>query len=194
MDAEMRSLGWVLDVYIEGGRAVLWIRKADGSILRLEDGYRPDLYAEPSVGVSPEDAASLLGSHPNIELVEVEERRCSIYSMERRRVLHIIVDRASNYRKVLRDLERSGLLESLYNVDLLHVQRYLFTKGFAPASRVEVEHDGAELRRVEVLEDLLEASPPPFSTYIFSLDPGSDMSGWAVSRYHPLRRRSESER
>jgi DNA polymerase elongation subunit (family B) len=180
MEAEMRSLGWVLDVYIEGGRAVLWIRKADGSILRLEDGYRPDLYAEPSVGVSPEDAASLLGSHPNIELVEVEERRCSIYSMERRRVLHIIVDRASNYRKVLRDLEGSGLLESLYNVDLLHVQRYLFTKGFAPASRVEVEHHGAELRRVEVLEDPLEASPPPFSTYIFSLDPGSDMSGWAV--------------
>lgn len=177
----MRSLGWILDVYIRGRKAILWIKPEDGPIIRLEDEYRPDLYAEPSRGLSQEEAITLLESHPNIELVEAEERRCSIESMDKKPVLHILVDDPHDYRRVIADLEGSRLIRGLYNIDLLHIQRYLFSRGVAPAYKVEVEYDGLKLWDVRILDDSLEASPPPFSTYIFSLKPESSQADEPIS-------------
>ena len=169
----MPHTGWLLDVYVDGKDAVLWIKLEDGRSLRLVDRYKPDLYAEPADGCSIEDLAESLRSHPNVDLVDVEEKYCSLDADERKQVLHVFVDEAANYRAVLDDLEGTRLLKALYNVDLPHVQRYLLRRGVAPTSKVEVEHDGSRLVGVRVLDDSSEIKPPPFSVCAFALEPDS---------------------
>ena len=89
---------------------------------------------------------------------------------EKSSVLHVYVDCAKNFRRVLKDVEGLGLVKAYYNVDILHVQRYLFQRGFSSTSKVEVEYDerGRSLC-LHALNDDLEIKPPPFTALIFDI-------------------------
>jgi len=176
----MRSVGWLLDVYIDADEAILWIKTVEGASLRLTDRYRPDFYAEPASEARLEELEDALTEHPNIDHVEVVERYGRLEAGEKTRVLHVFVDEAGSLSRVLKDLRRMGLFKAFYNVYLLHVQRYLFWKGLAPTSKVEAEHDGARLRGLRVLDDSREVEPPPFTTFIFSIEPTDKKGGRAV--------------
>jgi hypothetical protein len=41
----MRSSGWLFDVYPARTAMVVWLYADDGTLLRLEDPFRPRLYA-----------------------------------------------------------------------------------------------------------------------------------------------------
>src|SRR5262245_4575752 len=41
----MHSQGWLFDVYPAQTTMVVWLHQEDGSLLRLEDAFRPRLYA-----------------------------------------------------------------------------------------------------------------------------------------------------
>ncbi|MCP8319130.1 MAG: hypothetical protein L6N95_04805, partial [Candidatus Methylarchaceae archaeon HK01B] len=40
-------IGWILDVYVEGDEAVIWLRTEDGRVIRLKDRYHPSFYILP---------------------------------------------------------------------------------------------------------------------------------------------------
>jgi hypothetical protein len=42
-----KSIGWILDVYIENNEAVLWIKTKEKQALRLIDDYEPVFYIQP---------------------------------------------------------------------------------------------------------------------------------------------------
>jgi len=60
----MKHRGWLLDPYIQGKYAILWLKTVDGEIRRLRDRYTPSFYAEPEEGFKAEEVALLLGENP----------------------------------------------------------------------------------------------------------------------------------
>jgi hypothetical protein len=44
----MRSYGWLFDVYPAQTTMVVWLYQDDGTLLRLEDPFRPRLHARGS--------------------------------------------------------------------------------------------------------------------------------------------------
>ena len=171
----MKTVGWILDTYIEDDEAILWIKTVEGKAVKLRDLYQPDFYVKFKDDVNAEEAATLIMSHPNIVDARVEWRYPSVVSREKSGVVHVSVDKASGFKRVLRDLERVNGVEEWFNTDILHVQRYLFSKAFAPTNKVEVEydHDG-KIKEVTVLDDGVEFQPPPFTSLIFQIEAQSE--------------------
>jgi len=165
----MKTVGWLLDVYVNGEKAVLWLKSETGEAIRLIDQYTPDFYVEPKK-VDPEELTRILAEHPNILHVIKENKFTSVNMKERSVVLHIYVDCAINLRRVLKDVEKLGLIKAYYNIDVLHVQRYLFQRGFVPTSKVELEYDAAgRLLYLHFLNDCSEIKPPPFTVLVFDV-------------------------
>ncbi|MEM2123543.1 MAG: DNA polymerase domain-containing protein, partial [Candidatus Bathyarchaeia archaeon] len=89
---------------------------------------------------------------------------------------------------VLGDLGSLGGIDSYYNTDLLHVQKYLFQKGLPPTCRAEVSYTrNGEVSSLTILDDGREVKPPPFKVLIFdiypsvSADPRRDGGGNRIS-------------
>jgi DNA polymerase elongation subunit (family B) len=68
-------------------------------------------------------------------------------------------------------------VDALFNVDLLPVQQYLFTRlKIPPTSKVTVAYrDEHRLVAADVLDDAAEIAPPPFTALVFDLNTGSSM-------------------
>jgi DNA polymerase elongation subunit (family B) len=169
-----RLEGWLLDVYIQRDKAVLWMKTEGGKVVRLTDKYTPSFYLKPKDTLDIMQLAALLETHPNVTHVE-KERKYTSLSMERSDVLHVYVDSLLNHRKLLEDFERVDGIEAYYNLDLLHVQRYLFQNGFPPTVKATVTHNESnELVSLSVLDDSLEVKPPPFTTLILKIEVSSE--------------------
>ena len=168
---ERKIRGWILDAYIQGDAAVLWVKTENGEAVRLTDDYSPSFYVKPK-----EDSheaimvlSALLSTHPNITFVEEEKKHIDL-SNRKVEVLHVHVDSLYNYKKVLEDLERLEGIESLYNVDLLHIQRYLFSKDLPPTCKAEITFtERNHLSSIRILDEGEELRPPPFKTLIFDM-------------------------
>lgn len=179
----MKATGWLLDVHISDDNAVLWFKLQNSRSLRLTDWYKPDFYVEPKENTQLEELANILFDHPNIFNVVREPKFTSVNMKEKISVLHIRVDSTKNFRKVLFDVEKLGLIKAYYNIDILHVQRYLFQRGCAPTSKVEVEYDEKNrLVNLQVLDDDLEIEPPPFAWLIFEVEIKSSVLSPEVER------------
>jgi hypothetical protein len=50
----VKTTGWILDVYVEGEKAITWLRAADGTHLKLHDEYNPSFYVLPKTGLENE--------------------------------------------------------------------------------------------------------------------------------------------
>ncbi len=183
----MRVKGWLLDAYIAGDKAILWLKLEDGSLIRLTDQYRPDFYAEPADSDSIEEIVGLVLNHPNVEDVRVEEKFTSLEASGKKKVLHIYLDHPKSQRRVIKTLEDSGLFRAFFNIDLLHIQRYLFHKNWPPTQRVEIEYADSELRGINLLDDSREIEPPPFKTLIYSIEPPGDGEIQEITLYRGTR-------
>ena len=167
----MKAAGWLLDVYTEEERAVLWFKLENGRAVRLYDGYIPDFYVEPKKTFGIEGLADLLRTHPNILKVAEEEKYTSVNHKAKSKVLHVYVDQGKNFSKVLKDIERAGFIQAYYNVDILHVQRYLFQRGIEPTGKFLIEwEEKGRLLRLKSLRDDEDIKPPPFKTLTFNIE------------------------
>ena len=163
--------GWILDVYIEDDRAVLWIKTADGRTLRLKDRYAPSFYMKLADGIEVEWLIKALEEHPHITEVKEESKYLSLSSNRKSEVLHVFVDSARNFRAVLNDVRGLGAAEAYFNTDLLHVQRYLFERNLPPTCMASIAYDDkCMLRSFSILDDNLEIEPPPFTVVIFDIN------------------------
>ncbi|MEM1582546.1 MAG: DNA polymerase domain-containing protein [Candidatus Bathyarchaeia archaeon] len=169
-----QTLGWLLDVNVAGSEAILWLKTENNDIIRLIDKYRPSFYIKPKEDSEIKRLAAVLANHPNVVDVKSSSKYTSLTS-GKTRVLRVYVDSTRNYRKVLRDVEKDSSVEAPFNVDLLHVQWYLFYKDLPPTSMMRVSfNERNELTLLEVIDDSLEVQPPPFTSIIFDIEISSE--------------------
>jgi DNA polymerase elongation subunit (family B) len=163
--------GWLLDGYIEGSDAVLWLKTPDGEAVSLRDRYRPCFYLKPKLEVEAERLQILLERHPNIIGVELERKYLTLQMSRKAEVLKVEVNHPSAMSRVISDMEKLHVVEEFFNTDLLHIQRYIFSRDLPPTCRLKAEYDrGRRLRKINTLDDEYEIRLPPFTKLIFKAE------------------------
>jgi DNA polymerase elongation subunit (family B) len=164
-----RLRGWLLDAYVQGSRAVLWVKGEDGSMLRLTDGYTPFFHVEAREGVDEDDLLYRLSDCREVRSARAETRLTSLEHGRPRRLVRVEAHGTEGFRDLVASIERNACVSRVYNAGMRHVQRYLFTRlPIEPSSRVLVSHEGERLMGMERLDDWNELAPPPFSLFYFS--------------------------
>ncbi|MCW3991912.1 MAG: hypothetical protein NWE79_04335, partial [Candidatus Bathyarchaeota archaeon] len=172
--------GWLLDAHVDGSSAVLWVKHEDGGIARLVDGYRPGFYAQTQVH-APQRVAEMLEEHPDVYMTRVEERFARLDADSPTPVLRIFVEEIGAYRRVVRDVENLRSVKEVYNVDLLHIQKYLHETGVAPMTKIAFRSgSGDRVVSLKQLEDELSPEPPPLTTGIIRVKGADRITGITV--------------
>jgi DNA polymerase II len=150
----MRSQGWLFDVYPAQTTMVVWLYQEDGALLRLEDPFRPRLYAR---GRSDDLQA--------LARATLRTRVCSRCTLTRQRefwsreLVTVLALEVADYRMFPRLLRRLPEFESritFYNCDLPLPQYYLYCRKLFPFGQCEVEHDGRTIARIRGRESSTE--------------------------------------
>lgn len=164
-----KAVGWIFDTYVEDEKAVIWLRTDDNKVLRLTDPYSPSYYVLPRDEDDEKELVHLLQESPNIKGITYEEKHTTLGEGDERRLLHITVDRAFNFKKLVKSTELLPPAKALYNTDLLPVQQYLFTRlRIAPTSRIELKYNNkTRVNSVTRIDDSEEIHPPPFTSLLF---------------------------
>lgn len=166
-----KAIGWLLDTYIQGQHAVLWLLTSTGQILAFTDAYTPSFFLLPKNGMELPALIQRIQAIPHIEAIEITEKHVELGPGTQRRVLCVSVDHIKHYKPILNKLEDAPEIQASYNTDLLHIQRYLFTRlGVAPSRKVEIEYTAnGRMTQVTAIDDTHEIAPPPFRTLIFAV-------------------------
>jgi hypothetical protein len=129
---------------------VVWLYRDDGTFLRLEDPFRPRLYAGGPEG----DLRRLVRVLRRARLScrwEITRMR-EFWSGERRLILALDVDVYGTLPMILERLPVSEPRLSFYNCDLLLPQYYLYCRHLFPFGQCEVRHRGATITHIRALE------------------------------------------
>jgi DNA polymerase elongation subunit (family B) len=159
-------MGWLLDVSIERDKAVIWIKTTDRKTLKLTDSYNPSLYLLPNNESDGSQLLQVLSQQPIIKKVKwVEGKFTNLFDYAgRKKLICVFPESIQYYMPLLKKLEKDRRVKQLFNVDLSHIQQYLFNRlKIEPTSKVEVEYDGSKLIGISKLDDEKEISQIPFS-------------------------------
>jgi DNA polymerase elongation subunit (family B) len=165
-----RATGWLLDITIEENHVVIWIKTLDGHILELIDSYQPTFYILPKNEDAGVELLQIL-SYQNIK-VHWEKKFTDIFedSCRRKNLICVYPDSLHTFRRLVKILGKDPMVSQLFNIDLSHVQQYLFTKcRIEPTSKVEVEYCGPKIVKITMIEDdaILQ---PSFSSLYYGVD------------------------
>ena len=132
----MKHAGWILDLYHKAGQTVIWLKKTDGSCVRLTDPWKPKIH----IGGSYRDLLDL-ACRPGLENAIFVEMYEKAGDRERSRVLEIEVDGDREAVGLARKLEQVGRYSKFrfYDIDVPSPQMYLYRKGLFPLAFVEAE-------------------------------------------------------
>ncbi|TMI06655.1 hypothetical protein E6H34_10255 [Candidatus Bathyarchaeota archaeon] len=132
----MKHTGWILDLYHKAGQMVIWLKKTDGSCVRLTDPWKPKIH----IGGSYRDLLDL-ACRPGLENAIFVEMYEKAGDRERSRVLEIEVDGDREAVGLARKLEQFGRYSKFrfYDIDVPSPQMYLYRKSLFPLALVEVE-------------------------------------------------------
>src|SRR5262245_32602077 len=142
----MHSQGWLFDVYPAQTTMVVWLYQGDGTLLRLEDPFRPRLYARGQ----PDDLQALARA-------TLRTRVCSCCRLTKQRefwsreLVTVLALEVADYQMFPRLLRRLPEFESrltFYNCDLPLPQYYLYCRKLFPFGQCEVVHDGRTITRI----------------------------------------------
>jgi DNA polymerase elongation subunit (family B) len=158
--------GWLLDVYIEQDKAILWIKSEDKKILKLIDSsYQPFFYILPRNEQDGHYLFHVISQQSLVRKVIWEENKFTDLFKEgsKSKLICIFPESVQYYNALLKKLEKDSRVKQFFNTDLSHIQRYLFYRlKIEPTSKVEVEYDGSRLTKIVKVNEA-EISPPPFS-------------------------------
>ena len=135
----LKHAGWILDLYHKAGQMVIWLKKTDGSCVRLTDPWKPKIH----VGGSYRDLLDL-ACRPGLENAIFVERYEKAGDRERSRVLEVEVDGDREAVGLARKLEQFGRYSKFrfYDIDVPSPQMYLYRRGLFPLAFVEAEETG----------------------------------------------------
>ncbi|MDA4134053.1 MAG: hypothetical protein OK441_00605 [Thaumarchaeota archaeon] len=144
----MEVEGWLLDVYPgRAGEMVAWLKKDDGSAVRLTDSWRNAIY----VSSSPEGLEQLAewAEHQYVVFsCEYVNRRVNVFEYAKRPVLKLTLRDADHSERLAKELEMLDVKAPLhiFNADLMPAQTYFFEKELFPLARVRAEQAGHSIR------------------------------------------------
>lgn len=165
------EVGWILDVYTEGNKACIWIRTEEGKVVKLGDDYNPSIYILPRSCEDGEHLLSIIQNQESVVEAKWVEKYTSLREGKRRRLIQAAVEDILAYKKMVDALKRMEQVMELYNIDLLHLQQYLFTRlKIEPTSKVIFTHESGKLSEMMKVDDSREIEPPPFTTLHFSVN------------------------
>jgi len=165
------EVGWILDVYTEGNKAYIWIRTEEGKVVKLGDDYNPSIYILPRSCEDGEHLLSILQNQESVIEAKWVEKYTSLREGKRRRLIQAAVEDILAYKKMVDALKGMEQVMELYNIDLLHLQQYLFTRlKIEPTSKVIFTHESGKLSEMMEVDDSREIEPPPFTTLHFSVN------------------------
>jgi len=115
---------------------IVWLKKTDGSSVRLADPWKPKIH----IGGSYRDLLEL-ACRPGLENVIFAEMYEKAGDRERSRVLEVEVDGDREAVELARKLEQVGRYSKFrfYDIDIPSPQMYLYRKGLFPLAFVEAE-------------------------------------------------------
>ena len=170
------QIGYILDTYVLFDKAIIWIKTLDGKCYRFYDEYRPELYIKPADKEAFRELYSQLASHPNVISLDIVEKPVGLND-EKEDLIEVYVDSTKSYKKLVNALQSSRLVGELFNIDLLHIQKYIFNKlRIAPTSKVYVKLDNNNHMELKVIDDSRTIEPPPFNVLHVNFKLGEDYS------------------
>jgi DNA polymerase elongation subunit (family B) len=171
----LTTVGWILDAYIQNEEAVIWIRTEDNGVLKLKEVYQPSFYVLPKAG-SEKELVHLFTDSADTS-VAYDKKYTMLGTKHPEKLLRVTSNKVSNYKKLVVKLETLSQVEAIFNTDLLHIQRYLFTTlDIAPTSKVAIEQDKDGFS-FQLIDDSEEITPPPFTLLFFKILTDTDHRG-----------------
>jgi len=144
------------------------VKTAAGRV-RLLDRYRPDLYVEPR-GLEAEHLMYLLEEKDDLGDVTMERRFSSLGGVELKTVLRVQVDSVDAYRRVVRRLDASPLVEAVYDMDMSHAQRYMCDRGLIPMAKLTAKvGTRGRVKTITAQPPDLNPRPPPLRVLRFEI-------------------------
>ncbi len=138
----MKYSGWILDLYHRDGQMIVWLKKQDGSCVRLVDDWKSRLH----VCGQTRDLLDLACKPyvPNARFVEKFEKAGD---RERTRSLEIEVRNDKEAGSLARRIQWLGNYSKfrLYDVDIPAAQMFLYHKDLFPLAFVEAEETGGRV-------------------------------------------------
>ena len=180
--------GWVLDAYISRGEAVVWIKTEAGGLVRVTDRYTPFFHVEPASAEEEDAVAYGLTECPEVSGVRVEEMRTKLGSNKTTRLIRVETYGTGGFWEIVKRVAAHPSVANVYGADIMHVQRYLFTKlAVEPTSKVTVTCDGGALVDVKREDDWGEIAPPPFGIMRFRVEGDGDGPSGGRRRVRSIR-------
>ena len=132
----MKHVGWILDLYPKPGEMVVWLKKSDGSCVRLVDSWKPHIHVAGEQG----DLLSLAGQ-PLVNRGKFVEKFARAGDRSKSKVLELEVGSEREATELARKIRSHGNYSKfrLYDVDIPFAQVYLYTKDLFPLALVEAE-------------------------------------------------------
>ncbi|TMI40458.1 hypothetical protein E6H23_07650 [Candidatus Bathyarchaeota archaeon] len=132
----MKHTGWILDLYPKAGQMIIWIKRTDGSHVRLIDPWKPRIH----IGGNYRDLLEL-ACQPEMISSKFVEKYEKAGDREKSRVLEVEVDgdrEASDLAKKIQKTSRYSKFR-FYDIDIPSPQMYLYHKNLFPLALVEAE-------------------------------------------------------
>ena len=158
----MKHLGWILDLYHRNGQMVVWLKKLDGSPVRLVDEWRPKIH----VGGEFRDLLDL-ACKPDMERSRFVEKFEKPGDRTKSKVLEVEVNSDNEAASLARRIQRQNYHSRfrLYDVDIPSVQMYLYHRDLFPLAFVEAEEAPNGVRwTLKDSRESIEYPLPPLRT------------------------------
>ncbi len=137
----MKHLGWILDLYHKPGQMVVWLKKPDGTCVRLTDNWRPRMHVAGDYRELVD-----LACKPYIAKCRFIEKFEKPGDLEKSRVLEVETDSDGQTAQLARRIQReSNYKFRLYDVDIPAPQVYLYQKDLFPFALVEAEDKNGQV-------------------------------------------------
>ena len=157
--------GWVIDSYVDSNQTVSWLKTPQGSVKKVEEAFYPDFYVLPRGELDLYGFAWLLGEDPRIVNNVVEEKYLDLRMKKKVKVIHVYTESTKAFREIVNTLKGHCVIRGLYGTDITHIQRYLFSRGFAPTMFVEYRN-----HRFTCIENPKELAPPPLTKIFLRIE------------------------
>ncbi len=142
-DYPMKHLGWILDLYHKPGHMAVWLKKTDGSCVRLVDRWKPRLH----VGGNYRELVDL-ACKSYIEQCRFVDKFERAGDLEKSRILEVNVESDGEATKLANRIQREDNYSRfrLYDVDIPSPQVYLYQKDLFPLALVEADEKGDKVQ------------------------------------------------
>ena|SRR6266487_903541 len=125
------STGWLLDIYVEQNRAIIWLKTLEGKILKLFDIYQPTFYILPKDAYVGAALLQVLSQQSTVKELEWQDKFTDLFELDTRgmkRLICVYPECIFHHKPLIKRLEHDPKVSQLYNTDLSHIQQYLFMR------------------------------------------------------------------